>query len=43
MKQADDYARRAVGLPDRITESKNAHTGADGGAMEFKLVYPDDK
>lgn len=22
MKQADDYARRAVGLPDRITENK---------------------
>ncbi len=25
MKQADDYARRAVGLPDKITESKNDH------------------
>jgi hypothetical protein len=42
MKQADDYARRSVGLPDRITESKNEHTGKDGGAMEFKLIYPED-
>lgn len=30
MKKADDYARRAVGLPDKITEQKNEHTGKDG-------------
>jgi hypothetical protein len=39
MKQADDYARRAVGLPDRITESKNAHTGADGGAIRTENTH----
>jgi hypothetical protein len=37
MKQADDYARRAVGLPDKITESKNAHTGADGKDLAIIL------
>lgn len=28
MKQADDYARRAVGLPDKISESKSELSGA---------------
>ena len=27
MKRADDYVRRALGLPDKITESKNIHSG----------------
>lgn len=27
MKTADDYARRAVGLPDKITENKNDNSG----------------
>lgn len=27
MKKADDYARRAVGLPDKITEAKNEISG----------------
>jgi hypothetical protein len=35
MKQADDYARRSVGLPDKITEQKNEHTGKDGGKIEI--------
>lgn len=35
MKKADDYARRAVGLPDKITESKQEVTGKDGGAIKF--------
>lgn len=31
MKQADDYARRAVGLPDKINApQRTEHTGADG-------------
>jgi len=32
MKQADDYVRRAVGLPDKISESKSevAHSGTVG-------------
>ncbi|MEO0594554.1 MAG: hypothetical protein AAF126_00420 [Chloroflexota bacterium] len=38
MKQADDYARRAVGLPDRITENNNSHTGPGGGAIEQKVT-----
>jgi len=42
MKKADDYARRAVGLPDKITESKQEHTGKDGGAIIYKLEYPED-
>lgn len=41
MKKADDYARRAVGLPDKITEQKNEHTGANGGALTIKVVYDD--
>ncbi len=28
MRRADDYARRAVGLPDKITESKTEHVGS---------------
>ena len=36
MKRADDYARRAVGLPDRITESEL--TGKDGGAIEQRIT-----
>jgi len=38
MKQIDDYARRAVGLPDKITESKNEHTGKDGGALKHEVT-----
>ena len=38
MKKADDYARRAVGLPDRITENKNEVTGKDGGAIETRTT-----
>lgn len=30
MKNADDYARRSVGLPDKVTEQKHEHTGKDG-------------
>jgi hypothetical protein len=37
MKKADDYARRAVGLPDKITEQKNEHTGKDGGAIQHDV------
>lgn len=41
MKKADDYARRAVGLPDKITEQKNEHTGVNGGVITVKVVYDD--
>lgn len=42
MRRADDYARRAVGLPDKISESKTEVTGQDGGALKVEFVYPDD-
>lgn len=38
MKQVDDYARRAVGLPDKITESKTEVAGKDGGAMQHEVT-----
>jgi hypothetical protein len=38
MKEADDLARRSVGLPDRINESKTEVTGKDGGAIE--VAFP---
>lgn len=41
MKKADDYARRAVGLPDKITENKQEVSGANGGAITVKVVYDD--
>lgn len=31
MKKSDDHARRAVGLPDKITTSKQELTGKNGG------------
>lgn len=35
MKQADDYARRAVGLPDKINApQRTEHTGADGKPIQ---------
>jgi hypothetical protein len=42
MKKADDYARRAVGLPDKITEQKNEHSGVGGAPIAFRIEYPDD-
>lgn len=41
MRRADDYARRAVGLPDKITESKAEVTGQDGKDLVIKVVYDD--
>ena len=41
MRRADDYARRAVGLPDKISESKTEVTGEDGGDLIIKVVYDD--
>lgn len=38
MKNADDYARRAVDLPDKITQQKNEHTGANGGAIKHDVA-----
>jgi hypothetical protein len=38
MKQADDYARRAVGLPDKVTEQKTELYGKDGGAIETTVI-----
>lgn len=40
MKKADDYGRRSVGLPDKITEQKNEHTGKDGGAIDVTVHPP---
>lgn len=38
MKQADDYARRAVGLPDKINAPQRTEvTGADGGSIAIIL------
>jgi hypothetical protein len=39
MKQADDYARRAVGLPDKITEAKNEDKVS--GDLTIRVVYDD--
>lgn len=39
MKKADDYARRAVGLPDKVTEQKLEHTGANGGAIKHEVSW----
>lgn len=37
MKKADDYARRAVGLPDKITESKTAVS--NDGDKPFEMIF----
>lgn len=41
MKQADDYARRAVGLPDKITEAKTAIANDNDKPFQIAFVYPD--
>lgn len=42
MKQADDYARRAVGLPDKINDKQKTElTGANGDELIIKVVYDD--
>lgn len=41
MKKADDYARRAVGLPDKITESKTALSNADDKPFEVIFKHPE--
>jgi len=41
MKKADDYARRAVGLPDKITESKTAVSNDEGKPFEVIFKHPE--
>jgi hypothetical protein len=42
MKKADDYARRAVGLPDKITEQKNEVSGTLNVNTRKLPALPDD-
>jgi hypothetical protein len=43
MRRADDYARRAVGLPDKITESKNTNDNRHSGSVTLLSELSDDE